>query len=32
MLKDMLPAASIFHFSPGNRWWYFADMTRGDYL
>ena len=27
-----LPAASIFHFSPRHRWWYFPDMTRDEVL
>jgi hypothetical protein len=30
--EDLLPAASIFHFSPGHRWWYFPDMTRDEVL
>jgi hypothetical protein len=30
--EDTLPAASIFHFSPGHRWWYFPDMTRDEVL
>jgi hypothetical protein len=30
--EDALPAASIFHFSPGHRWWYFPDMNRDEVL
>jgi hypothetical protein len=30
--EDKLPAASIFHFSPTHRWWYFPDMTRDEVL
>jgi hypothetical protein len=30
--EDKLPAASIFHFSPKHRWWYFPDMTRDEVL
>jgi hypothetical protein len=30
--EDTLPAASIFHFNPGHRWWYFPDMTRDEVL
>lgn len=30
--EDKLPAASIFHFSPRHRWWYFPDMTRDEVL
>jgi hypothetical protein len=26
------PAASVFHFSPKHRWWYFPDMTREEVL
>ena len=25
--EQELPAASVFHFSPRHRWWYFPDMT-----
>jgi hypothetical protein len=24
--EEHLPAATIFHYSPGHRWWYFPDM------
>jgi hypothetical protein len=30
--EDNLPAASVFHFSPKHRWWYFPDMTRDEVL
>ena len=30
--EDKLPAASIFHFNPQHRWWYFPDMTRDEVL
>jgi hypothetical protein len=30
--EDQLPAASVFHFSPKHRWWYFPDMTREEVL
>jgi hypothetical protein len=30
--EDQLPAASIFHFNPRHRWWYFPDMTRDEVL
>jgi hypothetical protein len=30
--EDKLPAASVFHFSPKHRWWYFPDMTRDEVL
>jgi hypothetical protein len=30
--EDTLPAASIFHFNPRHRWWYFPDMTRDEVL
>src|SRR5882672_2302111 len=30
--EDTLPAASIFHFNPGHRWWYFPEMTRDEVL
>ncbi len=30
--EDKLPAASIFHFGPEHRWWYFPDMTRDEVL
>jgi len=30
--EDRLPAASVFHFSPTHRWWYFPDMTRDEVL
>jgi hypothetical protein len=37
MLGDMpneatAPAAAIFHYSPGHRWWYFSNMTREEVL
>jgi hypothetical protein len=30
--EDDLPAASVFHFSPAHRWWYFPNMTRDEVL
>jgi hypothetical protein len=30
--EEKLPAASVFHFSPKHRWWYFPDMTRDEIL
>lgn len=30
--EDNAPAASIFHYSPAHRWWYFPDMTRDEVL
>jgi hypothetical protein len=27
-----LPAASVFHFSPDHRWWFFPDMTRDEVI
>ncbi|HME38378.1 MAG TPA: CmcJ/NvfI family oxidoreductase [Steroidobacteraceae bacterium] len=30
--EDQLPAASVFHFNPAHRWWYFPDMTRDEVL
>jgi hypothetical protein len=30
--EDKLPAASIFHFNPRHRWWYFPDMTRDEVM
>ncbi len=30
--EDTLPAASIFFFNPGHRWWYFPEMTRDEVL
>ncbi len=30
--EDNLPAASVFHFSPQHRWWYFPNMTRDEVL
>jgi len=30
--EDQLPAASVFYFNPGHRWWYFPDMTRDEVL
>jgi hypothetical protein len=30
--EDKLPAASIFHFNPKHRWWYFPDMTRDEVI
>lgn len=30
--EDKLPAASIFHYSPAHRWWYFSNMTRDEAL
>ncbi len=29
--EDMM-AATIFHYSPGHRWWYFPDMTRDEVI
>ena len=26
--EENLPAASVFHFNPRHRWWYFPNMTR----
>jgi hypothetical protein len=30
--EDNLPAASVFHFNPNHRWWYFPNMTRDEVL
>jgi hypothetical protein len=30
--EDNLPAASVFHFNPKHRWWYFPNMTRDEVL
>lgn len=30
--EDAMPAASVFHFSPNHRWWYFPNMTRDEVL
>jgi len=30
--EDGLPAASVFHFSPTHRWWYYPNMTRDEVL
>jgi hypothetical protein len=30
--EDTLPAASVFHFNPMHRWWYFPNMTRNEVL
>jgi hypothetical protein len=30
--EDKLPAASVFHFNPKHRWWYFPDMTRDEVM
>jgi hypothetical protein len=30
--EDKLPAASVFHFNPKHRWWYFPDMTRDEVI
>jgi hypothetical protein len=30
--EDAMPAASVFHFNPNHRWWYFPDMTRDELL
>jgi len=30
--EDQLPAASVFHYNPAHRWWYFPDMTREEVL
>ncbi len=28
--EETMPAASVFHFSPNHRWWYFPNMTRNE--
>jgi len=28
--EDMVPAATLFKYSPNHRWWYFPDMTRDE--
>ncbi len=30
--EESLPAASVFHFSPTHRWWYYPNMWRGEVL
>jgi hypothetical protein len=30
--EDNMPAASVFHFNPEHRWWYFPNMTRDEVL
>jgi len=30
--EDTMPAASVFHFNPNHRWWYFPNMTRDEIL
>lgn len=30
--EDQLPAATIFHFNAGHRWWYFSNMHRDEVL
>lgn len=30
--EDNMPAASVFHFNPNHRWWYFPNMTRDEVL
>lgn len=30
--EDRMPAASIFHYNPNHRWWYFPNMTRDEVL
>lgn len=30
--EDAMPAASVFHFNPSHRWWYFPNMTRDEVL
>ncbi len=30
--EDAMPAASVFHFNPNHRWWYFPNMTRDEVL
>jgi hypothetical protein len=30
--EQAMPAASVFHFNPNHRWWYFSDMTRDEVL
>ena len=30
--EDAAPAAAIFHYDPGHRWWYFSNMTRNEVL
>jgi len=30
--EDTVPGASIFHYSPAHRWWYFSNMNRDEAL
>lgn len=30
--EDAMPAASVFHFNPNHRWWYFPNMTRDEVI
>jgi hypothetical protein len=30
--EQKMPAASVFHFNPDHRWWYFPNMTRDEVL
>jgi hypothetical protein len=30
--EERMPAASVFHYNPNHRWWYFPDMTRDEVL
>jgi len=30
--EQAMPAASVFHFNPNHRWWYFPNMTRDEVL
>jgi hypothetical protein len=30
--EERLPAASVFHFNPRHRWWYFPHMTRDEII
>ena len=29
---EAMPAASVFHYNPNHRWWYFPNMTRDEVL
>ena len=30
--EEQMPAASVFHFNPRHRWWYFPNMTASEVL
>jgi hypothetical protein len=30
--EEKMPAASVFHFNPNHRWWYFPNMNRDEVL